>query len=85
MFSMNVGQATNHTPIKKLTEPTEAPNTLNTPAKAEAEVEEFKSCTVTYKVKLEDGTKIEHEITFDDLSWWQCSKVKVLLFLDKIF
>ncbi|GAB5551962.1 MAG: hypothetical protein Sapg2KO_15530 [Saprospiraceae bacterium] len=44
-----------------------------------------KECTVTYRTTLEDGTKIESEVTFSDLSGWQCTKLKVGLFLDRIF
>ncbi|MCB9082058.1 MAG: hypothetical protein H6555_10145 [Lewinellaceae bacterium] len=38
---------------------------------------DVKECTFTIKSELEDGTKIETEVTVSDLSWWQCTKIQV--------
>lgn len=36
----------------------------------------LKECTVKFDVELEDGTTITGEITFSDVSWWDCTKMK---------
>jgi hypothetical protein len=37
----------------------------------------FKDCTVRLDFELADGSTIEGEITFEDVSWWECSKMQL--------
>ena len=37
----------------------------------------LKDCTVRLNFTLEDGTTIEGEITFVDVSWWSCSAMQL--------
>ncbi len=34
-------------------------------------------CTFTIRTELDDGTRIESEVTVSDLSWWDCTKTKI--------
>jgi hypothetical protein len=40
-------------------------------------VQLLKDCTVKLDFKLEDGTKIQGELTFIDVSWWDCTKMQL--------
>lgn len=35
-----------------------------------------KDCTVRLDFELEDGTTIQGELTFVDVSWWECTKMQ---------
>lgn len=35
-----------------------------------------KDCTVSFNVELENGTIVQGELTFSDVSWWDCTKMK---------
>jgi len=37
----------------------------------------LKDCTVRLDFELEDGTTIQREITFVDVSWWDCTKMQL--------
>ena len=41
------------------------------------EVELLKDCTVRLDFELEDGTTIQGEMTFVDVSWWDCTKMQL--------
>jgi len=41
------------------------------------EVELLKDCTVRLDFELEDGTTIQGELTFVDVSWWDCTKMQL--------
>ncbi len=36
----------------------------------------LKDCTVRLDFELADGTTIQGEITFVDVTWWDCTKMK---------
>jgi hypothetical protein len=36
-----------------------------------------KDCTVRLDFTLEDGTTIQGELTFVDVSWWDCTKMQL--------
>lgn len=40
------------------------------------EVELLKDCTVRLDFELGDGTTIQGELTFVDVSWWSCTKMQ---------
>lgn len=42
-------------------------------------------CTIRVDITLSDGTTVTGEITIVDISWWDCTKVKVGNFLSKVF
>jgi|GEM_PF-2339071 len=42
-------------------------------------------CTIRVNFTTDDGTKIQGELTFVDVSWWECTKIKIGNFLMKIF
>ncbi|PQJ79474.1 hypothetical protein [Polaribacter porphyrae] len=48
-------------------------------------VDEKKDCTVRLNFTLEDGTKIEGEITFLDVTWWQCTKMQLAAWWERNF
>lgn len=37
----------------------------------------LKDCTVRLDFTLEDGTTIQGELTFVDVSWWDCRKMQL--------
>ena len=37
----------------------------------------LKDCTVRLDFELEDGTTIQGELTFVDVSWWDCTKMQL--------
>ncbi len=42
-------------------------------------------CTVRVNFTTDEGTRIEGELTFVDIPWWECAAIKVGNFLSKIF
>lgn len=44
-----------------------------------------KDCTVKLDMDLEGGGHIQGEITFDDVSWWDCTKIKVAAWFARTF
>lgn len=42
-------------------------------------------CTIRVNFTTDDGTRIQGELTFVDISWWECTKIKIGNFLMKIF
>ena len=45
----------------------------------------LKDCTVRLDFELEDGTTIEGEITFVDVSWWDCTKMQLAAWWERNF
>lgn len=45
----------------------------------------LKDCTVRIDTELEDGTTIQGEITFIDVTWWQCTKMQLAAWWDRNF
>ncbi len=45
----------------------------------------LKDCTVRLDFKLEDGTTIQGEITFVDVSWWDCTKMQLAAWWERNF
>ena len=43
------------------------------------------NCTINVEVTLNDGTIVTGEITIMDVSWWNCTKLKVVNLLSKVF
>ena len=41
------------------------------------QTDELKDCTVRLDFELSDGTTIQGEITFVDVSWWSCTKMQL--------
>ncbi len=44
-----------------------------------------KDCTMKVKIETEDGTTITGTVTVKDISWWECTKLKVGNFISKVF
>ena len=44
-----------------------------------------KDCTIKVNIESESGTTIQGEITFVDISWWECTKIKIATFLNNMF
>lgn len=44
-----------------------------------------KNCTVRLDFELSDGTTIEGEITFVDVTWWQCTKMQLAAWWERNF
>ncbi|MCD8540116.1 MAG: hypothetical protein LRY55_10360 [Leadbetterella sp.] len=42
-------------------------------------------CTVRVSFTMDDGTRIQGELTFVDIPWWECVAIKVGNFLSRIF
>jgi hypothetical protein len=42
-------------------------------------------CAITINITLDDGTKIEGKVTFDDVNLLECAVLKFLNFWSKIF
>ena len=40
------------------------------------QTDELKDCTVRLDFELSDGSTIQGEITFVDVSWWSCTKMQ---------
>lgn len=45
----------------------------------------LKNCTVRLDFTLEDGTTIQGEITFVDVSWWDCTKMQLAAWWERNF
>jgi len=45
----------------------------------------LKDCTVRLDFTLEDGTTIQGEITFVDVSWWDCTKMQLAAWWERNF
>lgn len=45
----------------------------------------LKDCTVSLDFELEDGTTIQGEITFVDVSWWDCTKMQLAAWWERNF
>lgn len=59
-----------HTPVRHLTGPQDAV---------------LVDCTLNISFELEDGSKIEGQVTISGVTLWQCTKMKVANFFSKIF
>ena len=46
---------------------------------------ELKDCTVRLDFELADGTTIQGEITFVDVTWWECSKMQLAAWWERNF
>lgn len=44
-----------------------------------------KDCTVKLDMDLKGGGHIQGEITFEDVSWWDCTKIKVTAWFARTF
>jgi hypothetical protein len=44
-----------------------------------------KDCTVRLDIELADGTTIQGEITFVDVSWWDCTKMQLAAWWERTF
>jgi len=44
-----------------------------------------KDCTVKLDFTLDNGTQIKGEITFADISWWDCTKIQVAAWFERNF
>lgn len=44
-----------------------------------------KDCTVRLDVELSDGTTIQGELTFEDVTWWQCTKMQLVAWWKRNF
>ena len=44
-----------------------------------------KDCTVRLDFELSDGTTIQGEITFVDVTWWQCTKMQLAAWWERNF
>jgi hypothetical protein len=42
-----------------------------------------KDCTVTIDHELPDGGSIKGELIFEDVTWWQCTKMQVAAWWDR--
>lgn len=42
-------------------------------------------CTIHVNFTTDDGTRIEGELTFVDIPWWECAAIKIGNFLSRIF
>lgn len=42
-------------------------------------------CTIHVSFTTDDGTRIEGELTFVGIPWWECVAIKIGNFLSKIF
>ena len=42
-------------------------------------------CTIHVNFTTDDGTRIEGDLTFVDIPWWECAAIKIGNFLSKIF
>lgn len=49
------------------------------------QTDERKDCTVRLDFELEDGTTIQGEITFVDVSWWDCTKMQLAAWWERNF
>ncbi len=49
------------------------------------EVELLKECSVRLGFTLEDGTTIQGELTFVDVSWWSCTKMQFAAWWKRTF
>ena len=45
----------------------------------------LKDCTVKLDFELEDGTTIQGEITFVDISWWDCTQIQIVAWWERTF
>jgi hypothetical protein len=59
----------------------EVPKVTNNPI----EPDNLKDCTVRLDFKLADGTIIQGEITFEDVTWWQCTKMQLAAWWERNF
>ena len=49
-------------------------------------VDDFrKDCTVRIDHELPDGGSIKGELIFEDVTWWQCTKMQVAAWWDRNF
>lgn len=44
-----------------------------------------KDCTVKLDFTLESGAEVKGEITFVDVSWWDCTKIQVAAWFARTF
>lgn len=42
-------------------------------------------CNVSVSFTMDDGTRLEGELTFVGIPWWECAAIKIGNFLSKIF
>lgn len=68
--SVNQGTYSGYTPGHQLIGPQEA---------------DLVDCTLNVSFELENGSKIEGQITISGVTLWQCTKMKVANFFSKIF
>lgn len=45
----------------------------------------LKDCTVRLDFKLSDGTTIQGEITFLEVTWWLCTRMQLLAWWERNF
>lgn len=45
----------------------------------------IRDCTVRLDFELSDGTTIQGEITFVDVTWWQCTKMQLAAWWERNF
>ena len=46
---------------------------------------DLRDCTVRLDFELDDGTTIQGEITFSDVSWWDCTKMQFAAWWERNF
>ena len=44
-----------------------------------------KDCTVRLDKKLENGSTLKGELTFSDVTWWECTKMQVAAWWERNF
>jgi len=44
-----------------------------------------RDCTVRLDFELDDGTTVQGEITFSDVSWWECTKMQFAAWWERNF
>ncbi len=44
-----------------------------------------KDCTVKLDMKLENGSTLKGELTFSDVTWWECTKMQVAAWWERNF
>lgn len=44
-----------------------------------------KDCTVKLDVKLSNGSTLTGELTFSDVTWWECTKMQVAAWWERNF
>ena len=49
------------------------------------QTDDLKDCTVRLDFELSDGTTIQGEITFVDVTWWQCTKMQLAAWWERNF